>query len=61
LRLGGIGGVPNGTLRILGSNSLSVPVANWTQLGTGNTDANGNFAVGLPLPATMQFFVVQSR
>jgi hypothetical protein len=42
---GGANGLAGGTYRILSSTNLATPLTNWTQVGSGNFDGDGNCSV----------------
>jgi len=55
--LGGSGGTPNQTYRVVASTDVSVPVSNWTPILTNTFDSSGNFSVTIPInPGTPQRF-----
>jgi fibronectin type 3 domain-containing protein len=41
----GTNGLPGGTYEVLSSTNVAMPLGNWTQVGGGNFDGNGNFSV----------------
>jgi fibronectin type 3 domain-containing protein len=45
LVFGGANGLAGGTYRILSSTNLATPLTNWTQVGSGNFDGDGNCSV----------------
>lgn len=50
LVLRGTNGPASGVYRIVGSPSLTIPLANWPAVATNLCDGNGNFAVTNPVP-----------
>jgi len=61
LFISGGGGVTNGTYQLLTSTNITSGLTNWTVLGNGTLDGNGNFATFVAInPATPQrYFVVR--
>jgi hypothetical protein len=45
LVFGGANGLAGGTYRILSSTNLATPLTNWTQVGSGYFDGDGNCSV----------------
>jgi hypothetical protein len=41
----GTNGLPGGTYEVLSCTNLAMPLTNWTQVGAGHFDGNGNFSV----------------
>jgi fibronectin-binding autotransporter adhesin len=57
LIMSGSNGVPNATYRILSTNIVTAPIANWPTVFTGQFDANGNYSyTNSPLTNTTSFF-----
>jgi len=57
LTLSGSGGYPGSAFRVLRSADITVPLASWTEAGTGTFDSNGNFSVDITInPAEPQLF-----
>jgi len=48
----GTNGLPGGTYEVLSSTNLAMPLTNWTQVGAGHFDGNGNFSVSNALNAS---------
>lgn len=61
--LSGTSGTPYGTFSVLSSTNLTLPVANWTVVSTGNPfDGNGDFDVTNPVdPAAAQEYFMISQ
>jgi hypothetical protein len=62
--LSAINGAPNGTVIVLTSTDLSLPIASWTQVLTSTFDGGGNFT-SAPIPVTpgepKRFFVLLAQ
>ena len=58
---GGTNGLPGGTYKVLSSTNLAMPLTNWTQVGAGSFDGNGNFGVSNALNAgePQQFYLLR--
>lgn len=56
----GTGGTPGGKNRVLKSTDLTLPLTNWTQVGSGTFDGSGDFFVSLTVNAAepQQFYTV---
>ena len=50
ITLSGSGGSPGGTYRILSSTDVTLPLAQWTEVGNGTFDGTGNFSSAIALP-----------
>jgi fibronectin type 3 domain-containing protein len=48
----GTNGLPGGTYELVSSTNLAMPLSNWTQVGGGNFDGNGNFSVSNAINAS---------
>jgi len=61
LFISGGGGVTNGTYQLVATTNIVLGLTNWTLVGNGNFDGNGNFSTFVPInPATPQrFFAVR--
>jgi autotransporter-associated beta strand protein len=57
LIMSGSNGVPNATFRILSTNIVTAPIANWPTVFTGQFDGSGNYSyTNSPLTNTTSFF-----
>jgi uncharacterized repeat protein (TIGR03803 family) len=63
LRITATGGVPNGTYTLWESSKVTTPVAEWTSLGTGTFDNNGdlNLSENLVVPGNPHEFYILSQ
>jgi autotransporter-associated beta strand protein len=65
LVLSATGGTPGDPVTVLGSTSLTLPVAQWTTVATGNYDGNGNFTYtvtgALNSGLSQQFYRLQGQ
>ncbi|HTQ30622.1 MAG TPA: hypothetical protein VMI53_05375, partial [Opitutaceae bacterium] len=61
LTLSGTNGTPGAAYYVLGSTNLTLPLTNWTFIGSDNFDANGNFIfpINLDPNSPRQFFLLQ--
>jgi fibronectin type 3 domain-containing protein len=48
----GTNGLPGGTYEVLSCTNLAMPLTNWTQVGAGHFDGNGNFSVSNAINAS---------
>jgi hypothetical protein len=61
LMISGTNGTPGATYYVLGSTNLTVPLSNWTVIGSDVFDGDGSFSFGIDLDPTVprQFFRLQ--
>jgi autotransporter-associated beta strand protein len=61
--LNAIGGTPNGSVTVLTSTNITVPLAQWTTVTTGNFDGSGNFTYtvsgALSSGSPQQFYILK--
>ncbi|MDR3456851.1 MAG: autotransporter-associated beta strand repeat-containing protein [Verrucomicrobiae bacterium] len=63
ITINGVNGKPGGSVNVLSSTNLLVPLADWTTVTSGNFDGSGNYnsgAISVNPTAPQQYFILQT-
>jgi autotransporter-associated beta strand protein len=59
--LSGTNGPPNGSFSVLAATNVTLPLSNWTVIGTNSFGPSGNFSVTNPVSGAQLFYLLQLR